>query len=68
MRRKIHAGFWLENLKGRERPECLSVNERIILKRTFKGIRWQGEDWLHLALDRNNGRAVVNKSKNLQDQ
>jgi len=36
MRRKIHAGFWLENLKEGECLECLNVNERIILKHIFK--------------------------------
>jgi len=29
----------------------------------LQGIRWQVEDWLHLALDRNNWRAAVNSQR-----
>lgn len=38
------------------------------IKKNLQGIRWEGEEWLQLDLDRNIRRAAVNSSKNLQDQ
>jgi hypothetical protein len=42
----------LENLKGRDHLEDLSVDGRLILKRILGKNEVWGVDWIHLALDR----------------
>jgi hypothetical protein len=34
--RKVHAGFWWENLRARDYSEDLGVNGKITLKQDFK--------------------------------
>jgi hypothetical protein len=57
-----NAAFWLENLKGREE---LGVDGRIILK-WILGKEWEGVDWMKLARERDQWRAVVNTVMNLR--
>jgi hypothetical protein len=52
----------LENLKGRDYSEHLDVDGKIILE----WIGWEDVDWIHLAQDRDQWRAVVNTVMNLR--
>jgi hypothetical protein len=42
--------FWLQNLKGRDRLEKLSEDEKIIEKGILSK-RWKGVNWFHVAQD-----------------
>jgi hypothetical protein len=55
----MHTVFWLENLKGRDHTEDLSVDGRIILKRILQK-RWENVDRIHLAQDRDQWQAALN--------
>ena len=46
--------------------EDLAVQERIILKYTLKGIRCEEADWIGLAQDMGNFRALVDAVMNLR--
>jgi hypothetical protein len=55
----------LENLKGRDHAEYVTIDERIILERILEK-RWEVMDWIHLAQDRDQWRALVNTVMNLR--
>jgi hypothetical protein len=62
----MHIGFWWEIRKeirplGRPRRR-LEDNIRMDLRE----IEWGGMDWIHLAQDRDQWRAVVNTVRNLR--
>jgi hypothetical protein len=42
----------------------LDIDGKIILERVFWK-RWEGAAWMHLALDRDQGQALVNTVMNL---
>jgi hypothetical protein len=62
--REIHTTFWLEIVKGREHLEDLGVDWDDI-RMDLKEIGWQIVDWMHLAQDRDQWRALVNTVMNL---
>jgi hypothetical protein len=55
MGKKRQIGFWWE----RDHYENLDVGRRIILKLTSRDIGWGGMDWIYLAQDRDQWRALV---------
>jgi hypothetical protein len=55
--------FWSDNLKERDHSEDLGINGRIILEWI---LRKQVVDWIHLAQDRDQCRALVNKVINFR--
>jgi hypothetical protein len=65
MGREMHTKFWLESLEGRQCSEYLHI-DRIILKWIFMEIGKKGVDWVHLAQDRDQWRALVDIVMNLQ--
>jgi hypothetical protein len=58
--------FLLETLKGRDHSEDLGVDGNIILQMDLREISWCDMDRMHLAQDRNQWRAVVNKGMNIR--
>jgi hypothetical protein len=56
---ETHTEFWSENLKRRDSLEDLKVDEMIILK-------WEGEEWIHVAQFTDQWRAVVITIMNLR--
>jgi hypothetical protein len=50
----------LVNLKRRDYLEDLGVDGEIILEGILREIRQEGVDWINLAQDRDQWRAVVN--------
>jgi hypothetical protein len=60
---EISIKFRWENLTGRYSSEDIDVDERIILEWILKEIGCEGVDWIHLAQDREEWRAVVNAVK-----
>jgi hypothetical protein len=63
---EMHTIFWLENLKGRDHLEGLSVDRKIILEWMLG--KWGGEDvdWMYLAWNRDQWQTLVNTVMNLQ--
>ena len=60
----MRAGFWVANVLGK-----LHVNMCVWQDDTemsFKGVGWEGTDWIHLAQCRNNWRAFVNMVMHLR--
>jgi hypothetical protein len=49
---------------GRYHSEHIGTDGRII--KDVRGIRWESVDWMHLAQDRDQWRALVNTVMNLQ--
>jgi hypothetical protein len=63
-RGEVHTGFWWGGLREGDHLRDPSVDERIILKCTWK---WDGGmNWIELAQDRDRWRAVVNVIMNLR--
>jgi hypothetical protein len=56
----------LENLKRRDNSEDQGIDGRIILEWIFREMKLEGVDWMHLAQDRDQWRAVVNTVMNLR--
>jgi len=55
----MHTGFWWGKLRERDDLEDPDVDERIILRWSFR--KWDGAmDWIHVAQDRDRWRALVN--------
>jgi hypothetical protein len=54
----------LGNLKGRDHLEDLSVDGKIILE-WIREIGWEGVDWMHLAQDKDQWRALVKTVMNV---
>jgi hypothetical protein len=48
----MHTLFWLENLKGRDHFHNLGIDGKIIITMDLREVGWEGENWLHLAQDR----------------
>jgi len=53
-------------MKGRDHPENLGVDGNLILERILEKTGWEYVDWVHLAKDRDQWRAVVNTVMNLR--
>jgi hypothetical protein len=62
----MHTGFWRESQNKRDHYEDLHVGGGIILKWIKRVARWGGMDWIDLALDRDQRRALVNMLTKLQ--
>jgi hypothetical protein len=58
----MHTKIWSEIVKGRDHSKNLSVDRNMILERISGK---QGVDWMHLAQDRDQWQALVNKVMNL---
>jgi hypothetical protein len=56
----------VEKPEGKNHPEDISVDGRIILKRMFGKQGGKFLDWIHLAQDRDQWWAVVNTVMNLR--
>jgi hypothetical protein len=54
--------FCSVNTKGRDNSEDLGVDGNFYLRE----IGWEGVDWMHLAQDMDNWRAVVNTVMNFR--
>jgi hypothetical protein len=61
----MHTILWLENLKGKGHLEDLGLDGRIILEWILGIIWWEGADWMHVAQDRDQWRALVITIMNL---
>jgi hypothetical protein len=60
----MHTIFCLENLKGRGHSEGLGRREDNI-RMDLREIGWKVVEWIHLAQDRDQWRALVNTLMNL---
>jgi hypothetical protein len=49
-----------------DRSEYLGVDGRIIIRMILREIAWEDVDWIHLAQDRDQWRAVVNTVMNVR--
>jgi hypothetical protein len=56
--------IWLENQKGWDHSENLDIDGDNI-RTDLREIGWEGVDWMYLARDRDQRRAVVNTIMNL---
>jgi hypothetical protein len=55
----MHRKFWSENLKGRDHSEDLGIDVKLYrIKLDTRKIWWKGMDWMHLAQDREQRRAL----------
>jgi hypothetical protein len=61
----MHTKFWLENQKGKDPSGDLGIDGDNI-KMDLSEIGWKGVDWMHLAQDRDQWRAVVNTVMNFR--
>jgi hypothetical protein len=61
----VYEEFWSESLKGREFRRSRRRREDNI-RMDLMEIGWEGVDWIHLAQDRDQWRAVVNTVMNLR--
>jgi hypothetical protein len=62
----MHIGFWRESQKEKcplRKPRCRWVDNT---KMDLREIGWDGMDWIDLAQDRDQWRALVNTVMNLQ--
>jgi hypothetical protein len=62
---RIRGRFWWESQKEKDNYEDLHIGGWIILKCILE-IGWGGMDWIDLAQDRNQWRALVNTVMNLR--
>jgi hypothetical protein len=66
-RRGMHIGYWWESQKEKDHWENQDVGEWAILKWILERKRgWDGIDWIGLAQDRDQWRAVVHTIMNLR--
>jgi hypothetical protein len=61
----VNIGFWWEGQKERDHLEDLDIDGWII-KMDLRETKWCGMDWIDLAQDRHQWRALVNMVLNLQ--
>jgi hypothetical protein len=59
----MHAKFWSKNLKGKDHPEDLDVDEK---DNIGMEVGREGVDWMNLAQDGHQWRAIVNMVMNLR--
>jgi hypothetical protein len=59
----MHTGYWWESQKPPGRPRRRWVDN---IKIDLREIGWDGMDWIKLAQDRDQWRALVNMAMNLQ--
>jgi hypothetical protein len=62
----MHIGYWWESQKERDYWEDQDVGEWTILKWILDRTGWDGGDWIDLAQDRDQWRALVNTVINLR--
>ena len=61
--------FWWGNVSERDHLEDLSINGKVAaFSMNFKGIVYEGVDWIELAQHRERRRAFVNTAVNLRIQ
>jgi hypothetical protein len=60
----MHIGYWLESQKERDHWEDQDVGGWTILKWILREIGWHGMDWIDLAQDMDQWRALVNTAIN----
>jgi hypothetical protein len=65
-RRGMHIGYWSESQTERDHWEHLDVGGWTILKWILREIGWDGMDWIDLAQDRDQWRALLNTVMNLR--
>jgi hypothetical protein len=61
----MHIGYWWESQKERDHWEDQDVGGWTILKLTGE-IGWDGRDWIELAQDKDQWRALVNTVMNFR--
>jgi hypothetical protein len=61
----MHIGYWWESQKERDHWKDQDVGGWTILKWILE-IRWDGMNWIELAQDRDQWRALVNTVMNLR--
>jgi hypothetical protein len=59
----MHIGYWWESQKERDHWEDQDVDN---IKMDLGEIGWDSRDWIELAQDRNQWRALVNTVMNLR--
>jgi hypothetical protein len=57
----MHIGYWWESQKERDHWEDQDVGGWNNIKMDLREIGWDGMDWIDLAQDRDQWRALVNK-------
>jgi hypothetical protein len=63
----MHIGYWWGSHKVRDHWEDLDLGGWTIrIKMDLREIGWDGMDWIDLALDRDQWRALVNTVMNLR--
>jgi hypothetical protein len=62
----MHIGYWWESQKVRDHWEDQDIDGWTILKWILREIRWDGVDWIDLAQDRDQWRALVNTVMNIR--
>jgi hypothetical protein len=62
----VHIGFWWERQKERGHQEIIDVGGRIILRWILEKYDGGSMDWIDLAQDRDQWRALVNIVMNLR--
>jgi hypothetical protein len=62
----MHIGYWWESQKERDDYENQDVGGWTILKWILREIGWDGIDWIDVAQDRDQWRALVNTVLNLR--
>jgi hypothetical protein len=62
----MHIGYWWESQKERDHWEDQDVGGWTILNWILREIGWDGVDWIELAQDRGQWRALVNTVINLR--
>jgi hypothetical protein len=61
----MHTEFCLESLKRRNHLDDTGIDRRIILKMDLRDIGWEGVDWIHLAQNTDQWRALLKMVINL---
>jgi hypothetical protein len=62
----MHIGYWWESQKLRDHWEDQAVGVWKIIKMDLREIGWNGMDWIDLAQDRDQCRALLNTLMYLQ--
>jgi hypothetical protein len=62
----MHIGYWWESQKERDNWEDQDVGRLDNIKMDLREIGWDGRDWIEVAQDRDQWRALVNTVMNLQ--